>query len=108
MKKVALTQSSYIPWKGYFDLINLVDEFIIFDSVQYVKKSWRNRNYIKGSNGPLLLSIPVLVKGKFTQSINIVIVRDSQWRKRHWKTITLNYSKCRYFKDYKEIFDPVP
>jgi WbqC-like protein family len=105
MKRVGLTQSSYIPWKGYFDLINMVDEFIIFDSVQYVKKSWRNRNYLKGANGPLLLSIPVLVKGKFTQSVNSVVVRDHQWRKKHWKAIVLNYSKSRYFNDYKEVFE---
>ncbi|MBU1417915.1 MAG: WbqC family protein [Proteobacteria bacterium] len=105
MKKVALTQSSYIPWKGYFDLINMVDEFILFDSVQYVKKSWRNRNYIKGANGPLLLSIPVLVKGKLSQRVRDVIARDDQWRKKHWKAFVVNYSKSQYFSEYKDIFE---
>ena len=47
MKRVAVVQSSYIPWKGYFDLINSVDEFILFDDVQYTRRDWRNRNLIK-------------------------------------------------------------
>ncbi len=50
-KKVANVQSSYIPWKGYFDIVNLVDEFILFDDLQYTKRDWRNRNAIKTSNG---------------------------------------------------------
>ena len=46
-KKVAIIQSNYIPWKGYFDIINQVDEFILYDDVQYTRRDWRNRNKIK-------------------------------------------------------------
>ena len=59
LKKVAIVQSNYIPWKGYFDLINLVDEFILFDDMQYTRRDWRNRNIIKTFNGLLWLTIPV-------------------------------------------------
>lgn len=52
-KKVAILQSNYIPWKGYFDMINLVDEFIILDEIQYTRRDWRNRNKIKTQNGLL-------------------------------------------------------
>src|SRR4051794_10506288 len=41
-KKVAVVQSNYIPWKGYFDLINLADEFILYDDMQYTRRDWRN------------------------------------------------------------------
>ena len=58
-KKVAILQSNYIPWKGYFDIINLVDEFIIYDDCQYTKNDWRNRNRIKTCNGLQWLTIPV-------------------------------------------------
>ena len=51
MKRVAILQSNYIPWKGYFDLINYVDEFVIYDDMQYTKRDWRNKNYIKSPNG---------------------------------------------------------
>ncbi|MFC1785876.1 WbqC family protein, partial [Candidatus Neomarinimicrobiota bacterium] len=50
-KKVAILQSNYIPWKGYFDLINSVDEFILYDDMQYTKNDWRNRNLIKTQQG---------------------------------------------------------
>jgi hypothetical protein len=50
-KKVAIIQSNYIPWKGYFDMINMVDEFIFYDDVQYTRRDWRNRNKIKTSTG---------------------------------------------------------
>ena len=45
-KKVAILQSNYIPWKGYFDIINMVDEFILYDDMQYTRRDWRNRNKI--------------------------------------------------------------
>ncbi len=47
MKAVAIVQSSYIPWRGYFDLIRAVDEFILFDDMQYTQRDWRNRNQIR-------------------------------------------------------------
>ncbi len=55
-KKVAIVQSNYMPWKGYFDLMNMVDEFILFDDVQYTRRDWRNRNRIKTPNGLLWLA----------------------------------------------------
>ena len=57
-KKIALLQSNYIPWKGYFDLINMVDTFIFHDDLQYTHGDWRNRNKIKTQNGLEWLSVP--------------------------------------------------
>lgn len=104
MKKVAILQSNYIPWKGYFDLINSVDEFIIFDEMQYTKRDWRNRNKIKTPQGIVWLTIPVGVKGKFHQKINETKVGES-WSEKHWRTISMAYSKAPYFSDYKSIFE---
>ena len=64
-KRVAIVQSSYIPWKGYFDLIHSVDEFILFDDVQYTRRDWRNRKRVKTPHGPAWLTIPVSSKGRF-------------------------------------------
>lgn len=105
-KKLAIVQSNYIPWKGYFDLINMVDEFIIFDDVQYDKHGWRNRNKIKTPNGTLWLTIPVLTKGKNKPLIyEVKIDNKKHWAQKHWASILQNYSKAKYFKDYKEIFE---
>ena len=102
-KKVAVLQSNYIPWKGYFDIINLVDEFILYDDMQYTRRDWRNRNKIMTRNGLIWLSIPVEVKGKFFQKINETKVVDNQWAEGHWKSVELNYKKATYFKEYSEI-----
>jgi len=59
MKKVAILQSNYIPWKGYFDLITAVDELILNDDVQFTKNDWRNRNQVKTPQGVQWLTVPV-------------------------------------------------
>ena len=103
-KTVAILQSNYIPWKGYFDLINSCDVFILYDDVQYTKNDWRNRNKIQTNQGLKWLTIPVRQE-KLGQCINETKVSDLRWSRKHWATITHNYSKARYFKDYKAIFE---
>lgn len=100
MKKIAILQSNYIPWKGYFDIINMVDEFILYDDMQYTRRDWRNRNKIMTPNGPLWLSIPVNSKGKFFQKINETTVSGSDWVDKHWKSIQMNYARAEYFGQY--------
>ncbi len=107
MKKVGIIQSNYIPWKGYFDFIHCVDEFILFDDVQYTKRDWRNRNKIKTPNGLKWLSIPVEVKGKYFQKIKDTKVADQRWGKQHWESLKHAYSKAAHFKQLSEIFEPL-
>lgn len=102
MKKIAILQSNYIPWKGYFDIINMVDEFVIYDDAQYTKRDWRNRNIIKTKDGPKWLTIPVEVKNKFKQTIRETRITDSKWINQHLKTLKFNYSKAEY---YDELFE---
>lgn len=105
MKKVAILQSNYIPWKGYFDLIAAVDEFILFDSMQYTRRDWRNRNRIKTPRGPEWLSIPVEVKGKYLQKINQTRVSDPAWRRAHWRTLAQNYARAPHFDAHAARFE---
>jgi hypothetical protein len=102
-KRVAILQSNYIPWKGYFDLINMVDEFILFDTAQYTRNDWRNRNRIKTQAGLLWLTIPI--KNRFKQTIQEAEVDDPLWSKRHWKTLLQYYGHSRYFEMYRSEFD---
>lgn len=103
-KKIAILQSNYIPWKGYFDLINMVDEFVIFDSVQYTRRDWRNRNKILTPFGSKWLSIPIDVKGKYFQKICETRISDIGWGEKHWNIIKHNYRKAPYFLEYAPIF----
>jgi hypothetical protein len=63
--KIAIVQSSYVPWKGKLDLIHSVDEFVLFDDVQFTRRDWRNRNLIKTPGGTAWLTIPVNNKGNY-------------------------------------------
>ena len=91
MKKVAIVQSNYIPWKGYFDLIAAVDQFILGDNSQYTRRDWRNRNRIKTAQGVQWLTVPVKVRGKSLQKIWQTEINDTAWAKDHWRILTLNY-----------------
>jgi hypothetical protein len=105
MKKIAIVQSNYIPWKGYFDFINIVDEFILYDDMQYTKRDWRNRNKIKTPQGLKWITVPIEVKGKYLQKINEAKISEKNWGKKHWVMIKQNYSKAPYFIEYKDIFE---
>jgi hypothetical protein len=102
MKSCIITQSNYIPWKGYFDSINQVDVFVIYDDMQYTKRDWRNRNYIKTPQGLKWLSIPVEVSGKFHQKINETLVSDKSWNRSHWESIKQNYKDAACYKENKD------
>jgi len=107
MKKVAILQSNYIPWKGYFDMIAAVDEFILYDDMQYTRRDWRNRNQIKTPQGGQWLTVPVKAKGKFDQSIRQTEIDGDEWRDLHWKALSLNYRRARYFSEVVEFIEPL-
>jgi hypothetical protein len=97
VKRVAIVQSNYIPWKGYFDLINLVDEFVLYDDRQYTRRDWRNRNRIKTPQGPAWLTVPVQVSGRYHQRIDETEIADLDWGRAHWRTIVHNYADAPFF-----------
>lgn len=107
MKKIAIVQSNYIPWKGYFDLIAGVDEFILFDDMQYTKRDWRNRNQIKTPLGVKWLTVPVHVKGKFNQKINETKIDGIDWVDKHWNSLAHNYRQAPYFNEIAEWLYPI-
>ncbi len=94
VKKVAVLQSNYIPWKGYFDMIAAVDEFILYDDMQYTRRDWRNRNLIKTAQGVQWLTVPVRVKGKFHQTIRETEIEGGSWAATHWKNLSQLPRRC--------------
>ncbi len=107
MKKIAILQSNYIPWKGYFDIIASVDEFILYDDMQYTRRDWRNRNQIKTPHGVQWLTVPVLVKGKYEQKIRDTEIDGNDWMSAHWKTIVSNYKRTSFFEDIAIWLEPI-
>lgn len=108
MKKIAILQPNYIPWKGVFDLINRVDVFVFYDDVQFTAKDWRSRNRIRTAHGDLWLTVPVLCKGRREQRIcDAIIDPNSNWQSKHYKALKANYQRARYFKDYEYLLDEI-
>lgn len=106
MRTGVITQPIYLPWVGYFDLMDRSDIFVLLDSVQFDKRSWQQRNRIKCPRGELMLTVPVLSKGQFHQKIQDVrIDPGSNFVKDHIKAIQLNYARSEYFYRYAdEVF----
>lgn len=104
MKSAVITQTNYIPWKGYFKGIRDTDLFITLDSVQYTRRDWRNRNQIYCPHkGAKWISIPVNSKGKYSKAkIFEIETLNQEWKQNHLEQIRLSYKNAPYFK---ETFD---
>ncbi|MGE3510864.1 MAG: WbqC family protein [Vicinamibacterales bacterium] len=103
--QIAIVQSNYIPWKGYFDLMRSVDEFVLLDDVQYTRRDWRNRNRIKTAGGTAWLTIPVQASGHYRDPIKNIVVSDPHWGARHWRTLVASYARARCFGEFADRFD---
>ncbi len=106
-RRVAIVQSNYIPWRGYFDLMNQVDAFVLLDDVQYTRRDWRNRNRIKTADGPRWLSIPVQTKGSYDQRIDQTRIADPGWRRSHWSAIEQAYRRAPHFDEIAAVLAPL-
>jgi hypothetical protein len=107
MKKVAIVQANYIPWKGYFDMIAAVDEFILYDDMQSTRRDWRNRNQIKTPQGVQWLTVPVQVKGKYHQKIRDTEIDGTVWATAHWQSLVQNYRRAPHFAEIVSWLEPL-
>jgi hypothetical protein len=98
--RIAIAQPTYLPWMGYFDLIDQADCFVLLDHVQFEKQSWQQRNRIKGPAGLQWLTVPVAFRGRLGQSIRDVSIREPQFWRTHLRAIELSYRRSPYFEQY--------
>jgi len=103
IKKLAVLQSNYIPWKGYFDIIHDVDLFLFYDEVQYTKNDWRNRNRIYTQTGVQWLTVPV--SASLDDSIDQAVIVPNRWQMKHYQSLLTSYAKAPYFRYYQEFLE---
>jgi hypothetical protein len=101
--RVAILQSNYIPWKGYFDIIGSVDLFVFHDDLQYTKGDWRNRNKIKIPKGTEWITVPCGTNEH--RLICDVELSSADWQRQHWNFIRTHYAKAPHFKRYAPFFE---
>jgi hypothetical protein len=104
MTRVAVIQPSYIPWRGYFHIIQQVERFVFYEDVQYTKQDWRNRNRIKGRYGLQWLTVPVnrdTMKGNIDE---VLIANEKPWGEHHWSVLEMEYRDAPFFSQYADFF----
>lgn len=100
--RVVVLQSNYLPWKGYFDLMQGTDLFVYYDEVQYTKNDWRNRNRICSKNGVHWLTVPVS-REAVKMKISEVSLTDGRWQEEHYKTLLHSYRPARFFRQIEPL-----
>ena len=96
--KVGIMQPYFMPYIGYFQLLNLVDKFVIYDNIQYTKKGWINRNRILLNGQVKYITIPMKKDSDFL-NINQRFIAE-QWlndRFKMLKQIQLAYATAPNF-----------
>ena len=96
--RVAILQPSYLPWLGFFEQMHRSDQFILYDDVQFTRRDWRNRNRVRVLEGSVWLTVPVIQKNKYDQSLlETKIDNSTSWKRKHLETIRCHYSKTPFF-----------
>lgn len=106
--KIGVIQSSYIPWRGYFDFIASVDVFVFYDDVQYTKSDWRNRNRIKTPKVTEWLTVPVRYKEGSQLICETSIDHSTSWQEKHLRKMQENYREAPYAQAVLDILASVP
>lgn len=105
MRTGVILQPSYIPWRGYFDLIHDADVFVFYDDVQYDKHGWRNRNRIKTAQGPQWLTIATNAGDKAL--VKDALVAQKDWARKHLATLRQSYARAPFLAETLAIFEPI-
>ena len=99
--RVTILQPSYLPWLGFFEQMHRSDQFVLYDDVQFTRRDWRNRNRIRVQEGSVWLTVPVIQKNKYEQSLlETKIDNSTSWKRKHLKSIRCHYSKTPFFDLY--------
>ncbi|WP_338673887.1 WbqC family protein [Streptomyces sp. SCSIO 30461] len=98
-------QPAYLPWPGYFSRLTDADELVLLDHVQFTERGWQNRNYIRGTPGPLRITVPV--RRRFGQRITDTRIADTAWAGRHWRSLVQTYGRAPYWPEHGEALGAV-
>ena len=107
-KSVAICQPHYLPWIGYFEMIDRVDSYVFLDDVQFIKREWKNRNKIRKSPDSLetkWLSVPIEKQSQNTSIMETKVSAHDDWKTNHLNAISNVYSKSPFFEEVFPRFE---
>ena len=105
--RIAIQQPTFLPWVGWFDIMDQVEQLVLLDDVAFSKQSWQQRNRLRTPSGLEFVTVPVRSAGRLGQPIREVELADSRFPTRLEKTVRTNYGRARFFEEYFEPFRAV-
>ncbi|WP_201527692.1 WbqC family protein [Psychrobacter frigidicola] len=107
--KLAIMQPYFMPYIGYFQLINTVDKFIFYDDVTFIKKGWINRNQILINNQAKIFSIPLANASSHTLIKDVLISEDryEEWKKSFLRSIMFSYKKAKNYEQVRALIESI-
>jgi len=103
LTSIAIMQPTYLPWLGYFSLIDAVDIFVLLDTVQFDRRSWQQRNRLKGPCASFWITIPVKKASLEDSGLSAIeIVDGGSFAVKHARSIELNYSRAQFYDGWFE------
>ena len=100
MTSVVITQSNYVPWRGWYAMVRASDTLVYLDDVQFTRRDWRNRNRILIGGQPKWITIPVNNSGNYHSLIHEITVSDPRWWESHLSLLKSAYHSQDFFSSF--------
>lgn len=104
---LAIMQPYLFPYLGYFQLLEIVDKFVFYDDVNFIKNGWINRNRLLLSGETRYFTIPLAGASPFLKIDQITVCQDKKWRRKILESVRQSYSKAPNFNVVNEIFSEI-
>jgi hypothetical protein len=107
--KLAIMQPYLFPYIGYYQLINAVDKFVIYDDVNFIKQGWINRNKVLISGKEFLFTLPLKDASSFStiRETNVNYPAYTNWKVKFLRSLEQSYKKSTYFESVYLIVESV-
>ena len=105
--RLAIMQPYFMPYIGYFQLINCVDKFLIYDDVKFINRGWINRNQLLINGKSSMFTVPLHEASQNKLISEILVINDDKWKKKMLKTVEIAYKKAPNFTDVFLLFQNI-
>lgn len=107
MRKIAIMQPYFVPYIGYWQLLNAVDTYVVFDDVNYIKRGWINRNRILINKEPHYINLELSGVSQNKKINEIELSADIELRKKTLKTIEYNYKRAPFYEETMNLMKKI-
>lgn len=106
--RLAIMQAYFFPYIGYFQAIDAVDKYLLYENLDYIKDGWMHRNRIQGKNeAPFYFATQVTGKSSNRRISEIALVEAPAWRRKLKNALALNYRGAAFFEETFALVEPL-